>query len=422
MEPQSNAGAPQGARPDFRTPQGATSSDMIAASALAIPPGMRELTPEEEATAIPLPQRGPRHNYTVPDWLPQRLNLEALPPEMRDEYVHSDLVAAADESALATGSLDEVMDEIRKEVASAPAAQPSRRSSFAQVQPPVPQVAPAPDHLARTYDVRGVAQPMGAPDPRYTMSSSAIPAYQTPYPQQPVEPMMAPDPRYRPIPTPPPPVNAPAYSPRPEAGKPIHHPVFDSLLRDFGIKQDTRSRTYRNHTFSFRQYNADQHTHCVSLADSFSSSPIEYGERLHQNIVCVSLVAIDGHPLFEILGEDVSNYRILDPMNPPSVLSIRLLERVRQMFSEQFEPDVIGDLWEIYDGLFPVAGESDDDLGLEGELWRYKCPKDGCSYSVDTIPKVDEHGIPVRHFCKNHPETELFPIGLVKDLQDRPLA
>lgn len=385
-------------RPDFSTPQGLPQSDALA-SAVAPFAGMRELTQEEEAQAIPVPQKA-QVQLKKPDWLPDVIDLSHIPEDLRAEYFHTDIRSAVEASPLQTEGLEELMLEIERESAPAAQAAPRRRSSFG-----APPIAPVPE--------APVSQAMYAPPPsqpapvtlqQYTQAAAPAPVYTAPanyVPQAPVGAVQA------------------------QPGKPIHHPVFDSLLSDFGLKSDLRHEVYKGHKFTFKQYNADQYTFCISLADTLSTSPMEYSERIRQNIVAITLVAIDDCPVYELLGRDPRKmgFILTDRLSIPTKMSMLLAEDVRELFLQKFSPNVVIDLWSIYDGLFPVAQtqatESEEES--DGVAWRYKCPTGGCSHSVDTIPEVDQYGSPRRIFCPKH-GSELVPVGMVSDMANVPLA
>ena len=391
---------PKSKRPDFSKPKGEPTSELLAKElpdAIPMPPGtegMRRLTPEEEADAIPVPMRKAAVKREIPVWLPRELDLTALPEGMED-YVHPDLRSAIEESPLQTEGLDEVLREIeREQSAGAPAP---KHSSFVQVTPtPTTPVTPA---------------PVIPQQQAYTM------------PTTPVSPVS-------PIATPTPPVFAAGARPAPQrsavpvATKPTvkRHPVFDSLLRDFGIAQELKFEVYKGHKFTFRQYNAEQNTFCISLADTLSTSALEYNERIRQNLVAVSLVAIDDNPIYEVLGYDPreAGFVLQDPFNFPSKLSMLLVEHIRKLFLEQFAPAVIMDLWSIYDSLFPASSIKDPAASSE-EVWRFKCPVNGCTHSVDAVPEFDSQGLPRKYFCPEH-GNELSIMGQVADLENVPLA
>lgn len=383
-------------RPDFSEPQGAPKSEALEEVAFPIPEGMRPLTPEEERAAIPLPQKKNLNQMKRPSWIPEELDFSELPAEMQ-EYVHSDLSSAADESPLQTDALIEVMQEIERENAASQPNPPRRRSSFAPAPAPVP-AQPEPEF---DYEENEQAtEPYAMPQQTHRQAAPvAAPVYQQP----------------RPVPR-----QAPQAQ-RPVAPKVKHHPVFDSLLRDFGLHDEIKFDVYKGHKFSFRQYNAEQNTFCISLADSLSSSAMEYSERIRHSLVCVSLVAIDDVPVYEILGQTAADYgfALPDRFAIPSKMSMLLVEPLRALFLEKFSPNVIMDLWAIYDRLFPTAIV--DQTDEEGEKWRFKCPVKGCTHSIDAVPEIGSDGNPRPHFCPQH-GTELFILGPVADLEDIPLA
>jgi len=382
---------PKSKRPDFAQPQGDPDSQLLAEALPGIPgtEGMRRLTPEEEATALPLPVKEPAVKRTIPKWLPRELDLTALPEGM-EEYVHPDLKSAIEESPLQTEGLDEVLREIEKEQA---VDSPVRRhSSFAQVQPPEVTDAPVIPQQLPTTPVPPVQQYRPAEPPRPpVMASGARPPVAT----------------RQAVPT------------KPQIKR---HPVFDSLLRDFGLSQELKFEVYKGHKFTFRQYNAEQNTFCISLADTLSTSALEYNERIRQNLVAVSLVAVDDQPIYEILDYNPrdAGFVMTDPFNLPSKLSMLLVEHVRKLFLEQFAPGVIIDLWSIYDSLFPASAIKDTAASPD-EVWRFKCPVTGCTYSVDAVPEFDGQGLPRKHFCPEH-GNELSIMGQVAELENVPLA
>lgn len=392
-------------RPDFSAPQGFPQSDALA-SASAPFAGMRELSQEEEELAIPVPQK----EYVQarkPEWLPDVIDLSHIPEDLREEYFHTDIRAAVEASPLQTEGLEELMLEIERETAQAAPVQTRRRSSFGAAP-----IAPAPTSEAPvtqpSYAPPTAPAPYAAPAPvtmqQYAQAAAPAPVYSAP-------------PSYVPP--------APNGAPQAQPGKPIHHPVFDSLLTDFGLKSDLKHEVYKGHKFTFKQYNADQYTFCISLADTLSTSPMEYSERIRQNLVAVTLVAIDDCPIYEILGRDPRNmgFILTDRLNIPTKMSMLLAESVREMFLEKFAPNVVIDLWSIYDGLFPVAQNQASESGAEedGVAWRYKCPSSGCNHSVDTIPEIDQWGNPRRLFCPKH-GNELVPVGTASDMANIPLA
>lgn len=379
---------PKSKRPDFAQPQGDPNSQLLADALPAIPgsEGMRRLTPEEEATAIPVPTKQPAIKREIPKWLSRELDLTALPEGMA-EYVHPDLKSAIEESPLQTEGLDEVLREIEKEQA---VDAPTRRhSSFAQVQP-TEALEPPQQFTAPSIPVPQPYQPMEVPRPP-VLAAGARPQVR-------------------------------AQSAVPAKPSVKRHPVFDSLLRDFGLSQELKFEIYKGHKFTFRQYNAEQNTFCISLADTMSTSALEYNERIRQNLVAVSLIAIDDHPIYEILDYDprTAGFVLTDPFNLPSKLSMLLVEHVRKLFLEQFAPGVIIDLWSIYDSLFP-ASAIQDTAASPDEVWRFKCPVTGCTYSVDAVPEFDSQGLPRKHFCPEH-GNELSIMGQVAELENVPLA
>jgi hypothetical protein len=326
----------------------------------------------------------------VPTWIPQELDLSAIPEEMR-ESLFGDIHQIAEESPLQTEAIVDLMAEIESERASA-AQSRTRRSSFGQQQVTEDQYEPV--HQA----------PMVAPAPQPTPVRSE----RTPVPNQ--------------VPVAAPPRRAQQTQTKPTAPATKNHPVFDSLLRDFGLKDDIKFDVYNGHKFSFRQYNAEQNTFCISLADTLSSSAMEYSERIRQNLVSVSLVAIDDVPMYEILGYSPQDFGFarVDSLSIPNKMSILLVEPIRNMFLEKFAPGVIGDLWSIYDRLFPVAKLAPEAEGAE-EKWRYKCPHPGCSHSIDVLPEFGSDSLPRKYFCPTHGD-EMSVMGPVGDLENIPLA
>ena len=215
-------------------------------------------------------------------------------------------------------------------------------------------------------------------------------------------------------------------------GKPLQHPVLTALLRDFGIvTRKSHEVKVGKFVFTIRPVNAEILSYAVSVASKMAQTNDEYQTRLRMVIGVLSISGIDGLPLHEIFGVDLTNIResITDPFFPPFTVAVKTsVPLLRFMFEDLgLTPiSVVSGAYETHyndDTEDEEVTEAPKATAPTDTRVRFKCSIEGCGHVEDVVPVILDaaKGAIQARYCPVHGQP-LTPIAYTRDLANIPLA
>jgi len=247
-------------------------------------------------------------------------------------------------------------------------------------------------------------------------------------------------------PTPPPPphdVRGPGQRPpqprptqRPEPLEKYQHPVVSKLLGKFGLKKEKRyplEVTTDQASFKFLM---------VPIPDELSLWAVQKGQDLSAQeglqigtgwlqtlLMACSVVAMDETPVYEVWGLTPSDEEAAVLRRDPYDISNRLIKLSATALAKLLWsrlPMVTDRLDKFYKEVVSpsIKVESTyerEQKELKGNLCRFLCPIDKCTYEFTEVPVTAEGGGTAPLFCKLH-GTTMVNVSSLKEESDFPLA
>lgn len=208
---------------------------------------------------------------------------------------------------------------------------------------------------------------------------------------------------------------------------PMEHPVLQRLRERFGLKAlETKSETIGGMKFTFRKYTNQAYAKFVI---NYVQSPMsvetdaEFMTKLPYALAAISIAAIDGVPVHEVFASSLDLDPVLelqpaasDPLHPPTSVTVKVAEVLYPWLVSLSVPELGDTLAATLGRLFP-----EERLIKDKGLWKYVCPKRGCTESHERLPRYDVEGKMKPVYCTLH-GVPMKALGSLEELADVPLA
>lgn len=213
----------------------------------------------------------------------------------------------------------------------------------------------------------------------------------------------------------------------PVTKKPMEHPVLQRLRERFGLKAlETKSETIGGIKFTFRKYTNQAYAKFVI---NYVQSPMsvetdaEFMTKLPYALAAISIAAIDDVPVHEVFASALDLDPVLelraaaeDPLHPPTSVTVKVAEVLYPWLVGLSIPELGDTLAATLGKLFP-----EERLIKDKGLWKYVCPKRGCTESHERLPRYDVEGKMKPVYCSRH-GVPMKALGSLEELADIPLA
>jgi hypothetical protein len=208
---------------------------------------------------------------------------------------------------------------------------------------------------------------------------------------------------------------------------PNQHPVVDALLRSLGYDESKLVHVeLSGFKFTMRRNPAEVFAYTLSVVSKSSSTNDEAAMRLAMTLAALSVIKINGEPIWNLFGIDVSKAGQFDDNNPPFLVVAKTASAIIDLFFNQLDWNVINKLADTYSEHW---GDDDDEsllaqaakISPDDQRVRFKCQIEGCNHVEDVVPdKLDAKGSVRSRFCPEHGPT-MSPSGYLRDLANVPL-
>jgi hypothetical protein len=185
------------------------------------------------------------------------------------------------------------------------------------------------------------------------------------------------------------------------------HPLLAQLRHEFGVAGDQKPTVdvrVADHTWTFCQLTPDMIALAARMADTIAVTASEHGIRSQHAAVCCSVVAVDGVPVWQVVGEDPG---------PQDDVTFPLVPRgnIRQRAAVKFFAELIdGMKFRLVEALYEAyVAKVDRAESVRGytsyeqvDHVTWVCTTLDCDHRIVRARRYRDDGTAVYPFCELH--------------------